>query len=115
FAISKRRRAQGGFPGAAAILRDLAAGPARLRVGLLVDGRQPVREGAEIFAGDAPVGVVTSGGFAPTLNAPIAMGYVAAGHSAPGTILSAVVRGKRISVTVAAMPFIPHKYVRKGA
>jgi aminomethyltransferase len=73
----------------------------------------PVREGALIYDADQQVGAITSGGFAPTLGAPIAMGYVAAAHSAVGTTLSADVRGKRVAITVAAMPFVPHNYVRK--
>ncbi|NJS13505.1 MAG: glycine cleavage system aminomethyltransferase GcvT [Sphingopyxis sp.] len=113
FAISKRRRAEGGFPGAARILRALAEGPARKLVGLAVEGKMPVREGAILYSGDVEVGSVTSGGFAPTVGAPIAMGYVAASHLAVGTALEAEVRGKRVPVTVAAMPFVPHRYVRK--
>ncbi|NBU83034.1 MAG: glycine cleavage system aminomethyltransferase GcvT [Sphingomonadaceae bacterium] len=115
FALSKRRRAAGGFPGAAAILAKLEAGPARRRVGLTVDGRMPVREGAPVFAGNTQIGVVTSGGFAPSVNAPIAMGYVSANYSAPDTRLEAEVRGKRVPMTVTAMPFVPHRYHRKGA
>jgi len=115
FALSKRRRATGGFPGAAAILAKLEAGPARRRVGLTVDGRMPVREGAPVFAGNTQIGVVTSGGFAPSVNAPIAMGYVSANYSAPDTRLEAEVRGKRVPMTVTAMPFVPHRYHRKGA
>ncbi|MEZ5710373.1 MAG: glycine cleavage system aminomethyltransferase GcvT [Blastomonas sp.] len=115
FAIAKRRRADAGFPGAERILAELADGPARLRVGLSVEGRQPVREGAEIFAGSSPVGTITSGGFAPSVGAPVAMGYVTAGSAAPGTALEAEVRGKRIPLTVATLPFVPHRYVRKGA
>jgi aminomethyltransferase len=75
----------------------------------------PVREGAPIFAGDTQVGVITSGGFGPSVGAPIAMGYVDAGHNAVGTTLAAEVRGKRVSITVANLPFIPHHYHRKGA
>jgi aminomethyltransferase len=115
FAISKRRRAEGGFPGAAHILAQLGCGPARKRVGFAVDGRQPVREGAAIFAGPQQVGIITSGGFAPSAGAPIAMGYVAAAHALPGTPLEAEVRGKRIAIAVTTMPFVPHNYVRKGA
>jgi aminomethyltransferase len=115
FAISKRRRVEGGFPGAARILKNLAEGAASHRVGFLVEGRQPVREGAAIFAGETEIGVMTSGGFAPSVDAPIAMGYVPTGYAAPGTRLFADVRGKRIPVTVTAMPFIPHTYVRQGA
>lgn len=113
FAISKRRREEGGFPGAARILGHLAEGSARKRVGLLVDGKLPVREGAKLFDGEDEIGVVTSGGFAPSVGAPIAMGYVPTGLSAPGTAIAAEVRGKRVPCTVAAMPFVPHRYVRK--
>ena len=113
FAISKRRREEGGFPGAARILGHLADGSPRKRVGLSVEGKLPVREGAKLFDGNTEVGLVTSGGFAPSVGAPIAMGYVPRDHAAPGTALAAEVRGKRIPVTVAAMPFLPHRYVRK--
>ena len=115
FAISKRRRSEGGFPAADKILAELAAGPARKRVGLLVDGRLPAREGAPVLAGDAPVGVVTSGGFSPTLERPIAMAYVDAAHAAPGTALEIEVRGRKLAATVTSMPFVPHKYHRQGA
>lgn len=114
FAISKRRREDGGFPGAARILGRLEDGAPRRRVGLLVDGKMPVREGARLFDGMEEVGVVTSGGFAPSVGAPIAMGYVPGSHAEPGTALAAEVRGKRVGVTVATMPFVPHNYVRKG-
>jgi aminomethyltransferase len=115
FAISKRRREEGGFNGADRILKALANGPARKLVGLSVEGKMPVREGASIFAGDTQVGTVTSGGFAPSVGAPIAMGYVTASHNAIGTALEAEVRGKRVGLTIAQMPFIPHRYHRKGA
>lgn len=113
FAISKRRREEGGFPGAARILGHLADGSTRKRVGLLVDGKLPVREGAKLFDGNTEIGVVTSGGFAPSVGAPIAMGYVPTGLAEPGTAIAAEVRGKRVACTVTAMPFIPHRYVRK--
>lgn len=115
FAVSKRRREEGRFHGSDRILRALAEGPSRKLVGLSVEGKMPVREGALLFAGDAQVGVVTSGGFAPSVGAPIAMGYVAAGHNAANTALEAEVRGKRVPVTITKMPFIPHRYVRRGA
>ena len=115
FGFSKRRRAEGGFPGEQVILTRLANGPDRKRVGLLVEGRMPVREGAVIYAGDTEVGRVTSGGFAPSVNAPIAMGYVSASHAAPGIALEADVRGKRVPLTVTPMPFIPNNYHRRGA
>ena len=115
FAVSKRRRAEGGFPGADIVLQHLAEGAPARRIGLAIDGRLPAREGAEIFVGDRMVGIVTSGGFAPTVGAPIAMGYVSAFAAAPGTTLEIEVRGKRLAATVVPMPFVPHRYVRKGA
>lgn len=114
FAISKRRREEGGFNGADRILKALADGPARKLVGFNVEGKMPVREGAQIYSGNEQVGTVTSGGFAPSVGAPIAMGYVASAHIAVGTTLEAEVRGKRVPLTVAAMPFIPHHYHRRG-
>ena len=114
FAISKSRREQGGFYGADRILAELTAGTDTKRVGFTVEGRMPVREGALIFSGNQEVGVITSGGFAPTMGVPIAMGYVAAGHNDLGTVLEAEVRGKRVAIKVAAMPFVPHNYHRKG-
>ena len=79
FAINKRRRAEGGFPGAMRILAELENGPPQKRVGFEVDGRQPVREGARVLDGEGnEVGRITSGGFSPSLQRPIAMGYVAA-------------------------------------
>jgi aminomethyltransferase len=115
FAISKRRREEGGFPGADRILKRLAEGAPTRWVGFTVEGRLPAREGAEIFSGETRVGTITSGGFAPTVGAPIAMGYVDAAHAAPGTTLEIEVRGKRLAATVTPMPFVPHRYVRKGA
>jgi aminomethyltransferase len=115
FAISKRRKLEGGFPGAAVIMDQLHNGAARRRVGLAVDGKLPAREGAAVFAGDTQVGVVTSGGFAPSVGAPIAMAYVATGHADDGTALEIEVRGRRLSATVVPMPFKPKNYVREGA
>jgi aminomethyltransferase len=117
WALQKARRAggarEGGFPGAARILQDLAAGPERLRVGLRPEGRAPMREGVELFAPDGtPVGRVTSGGFGPSANAPIAMGYVARAHATIGTNLLGEVRGKRLPVTVTELPFHPTSYKR---
>ncbi len=114
FAISKRRRAEGGFAGAERILKALTNGADKKRVGFAVDGKMPVREGAPIYASGDHVGVITSGGFAPTVGAPIAMGFVDIAHAALGTALEAEVRGKRVGLTVATMPFIPHNYHRKG-
>ncbi|WP_425459737.1 glycine cleavage T C-terminal barrel domain-containing protein [Hankyongella ginsenosidimutans] len=87
-------------------------GTSRKRVGLRLEGRLPAREGATIHAADRQVGVVTSGGFAPSLQAPIAMGYVETAHAADGAALEIDVRGKRIAAAVAPMPFVPHRYVR---
>ncbi|GGW27656.1 aminomethyltransferase [Gemmobacter lanyuensis] len=116
WAIQKARRTggarAGGFPGAGRILAELADGPARLRVGLRPEGRAPMREGVDIFAGDTAVGRVTSGGFGPSVEAPIAMGYVSAAQAAIGTVLEGEVRGKRMPLTVAAMPFQPNTYKR---
>jgi aminomethyltransferase len=113
WSIQKRRREEGGFPGAARIQREFAEGVSRVRVGLLPEGRAPAREGAEIATADGTiVGKVTSGGFGPTLNGPCAMGYVAKEHSAPGTRLDLIVRGKPLPAIIAAMPFVPNRYKR---
>ena len=112
FAINKRRKAEGGFLGAEAVLAMLAAGPSRKWVGLTLEGRQAAREGAEVFTGNEQVGVLTSGGFSPSLECPIATAYVAAAHTAPGTALSIEVRGKRLPARVTALPFVPHRYHR---
>jgi aminomethyltransferase len=117
WAMQKARRAggvrEGGFPGADRILRELAEGPERRRVGLRPDGRAPMREGVELFAPDGtPVGAVTSGGFGPSVQAPIAMGYVATHFAATGTALEGDVRGKRLAVTVCDLPFQPTTYKR---
>ena len=114
FAINKRRREQGGFAGAERILGALASGPAKKRIGLKIEGKMPAREGALIFDGATQIGVLTSGGFAPSLGFPIAMGYVTRDFAAPGTPVEIEVRGKRIAATVSPMPFIPNRYHRKG-
>ena len=115
FAVSKRRRKAGDIPGAARLERELTHGPARLRVGLKVLEGAPAREGAEITddAG-AVVGRVTSGGFAPSLGGPIAMGFVPPVLSEPGTRLKVIVRGKPQACEVVSLPFAPHRYVRLG-
>jgi aminomethyltransferase len=112
FGINKRRRTEGGFPGAERIIREIAEGTARKWVGLTIEGRLPAREGAEVFAGAEKIGTVTSGGFSPTLQAPIAMAYVVAEYAAIGTQLEVEVRGKRLAATVAPTPFVPHRYYR---
>src|SRR5690606_6571056 len=101
--------------GATRILRDLAEGPARIRVGLRPEGRAPMREGTALFDGDTGVGTITSGGFGPSVGAPVAMGYVPTPLATPGTRLEGDVRGKRLPVTVAEMPFHPTTYKRCGA
>ena len=112
FAISRRRRVDGGFAGAALILGRLRDGAASRRVGLILEGRLAAREGTHVFHGDQDVGAVTSGGFSPSLGRPIAMAYVAAAAAADGTALDIEVRGKRLAATVAPLPFVPHQYVR---
>lgn len=112
FGINKRRRTEGGFPGADRIIREINEGTARKWVGLRLEGRLPARVGAEVFAGAEHVGTVTSGGFSPTLGAPIAMAYVAGEHAAIGTALEVEVRGKRLAATVSPTPFVPHRYHR---
>ena len=114
FAVaSKRRREEANFPGAGRILLEREQGPVAKRVGLLVEGRQPVREGAAVLdAEGSEVGKVTSGGFAPTLGAPIAMAYVPTALAEVGTVFQLSQRGKVHQATVAAMPFVPHRYVR---
>ena len=119
WAIQKARRRggdrEGGFPGAHRILEQLATGADRRRVGLKPEGRSPMREGVEIFANaDAaePVGRITSGGFGPTVGGPVAMGYVPDEHAAEGTTLHAELRGRRLPVTVTALPFVPANFKR---
>ena len=105
----------GGFPGADVILPEFEQGAVRRRVGLAPEGRAPVRAGAELFADEVstdPVGTVTSGSFGPTVERPVAMGYVTALLSEPGTRLFADVRGKRLPITVATLPFITPRYKR---
>jgi aminomethyltransferase len=112
FGINKRRRIEGGFPGAERILREIAEGTARKWVGLVLEGRQAAREGATVHLGTKQVGVVTSGGFSPSRQQPIAMAYVASGQAAPGTKLEIDVRGKRLPAEVVSTPFVPHRYHR---
>ncbi|MBV1916920.1 MAG: glycine cleavage system aminomethyltransferase GcvT [Sphingomonadaceae bacterium] len=112
FAISKSRRAEGGFPGAERIVGLLEQGPGRIRAGLALDGRMAAREGALVFSGETQVGTVTSGGFSPTLQHPIAMAYLDAGVAADGTVLAIEMRGKRLEARVVPMPFVTHRYRR---
>lgn len=115
FGINKRRRSEGGFPGADVILPLIASGAQTRRVGLAIEGRMAAREGAKVLSGDTEVGTVTSGGFSPSLERPIAMAYVAADLAVPGTPLTIDVRGRKLAATVVPMPFVPHRYHRKGA
>ncbi|MCZ8098462.1 MAG: glycine cleavage system aminomethyltransferase GcvT [Burkholderiales bacterium] len=115
WSMQKRRREDGGFPGFERIRRELADGPARKRVGILPEGRAPAREGVEITTRDGrPVGIVTSGGFGPSVGGPVAMGYVAADMAAPGSELSLVVRGNALPARVVPLPFVPHRYARRA-
>ena len=116
FAINKRRRVEGRFAGALRIMAELENGPIEKRVGFEVEGRQPVREGALVLDGEGnEVGKITSGGFSPSLQRPIAMGYVAAPFADEGTALKLEQRGKLFDARVVPMPFVPHRYHRKGA
>jgi aminomethyltransferase len=113
WSIQKRRRVEGGFAGARRIQAALASGPRRQRVGIRPEGRAPAREGAEIVnQAGAAIGIVTSGGFGPSVGAPVAMGYVASDYAAPGTPVGLVVRGKTLAAAVGALPFHPHAYFR---
>jgi glycine cleavage system T protein (aminomethyltransferase) len=115
WSIQQRRRSEGGFPGAARIQAELRMGPKRKRVGIRPDGKAPAREGAEILAllGEK-LGTVTSGGFGPSVNGPVAMGYVAADFAEIGTPVNLMVRGKALSGAVAPLPFVPHRYAQKS-
>ena len=113
WAIAKPVREAGGFVGAAALAALIAQGPQSRRVGLKPEGRQPVRAGALLFdAAGNPAGHVTSGGFGPSFEAPVAMGYVPTALAAPGTTLFAEVRGNRLPVSVHSLPFVPHRYFK---
>ncbi len=113
WAVAKRRRAEGGFPGAEKILRQLADGAARRRVGILPEGRQPARAHTEIQdMNGRRVGELTSGGFGPTVGGPVAMGYVETSLSSPGTALRLIVRDKPVPAKVVGLPFVPHRYHR---
>jgi len=113
FALGKRRRESGGFLGADVILRQLREGTTRRRVGIQPEGRAPARDGTEILDGSgAVIGKITSGGFGPSIDRPIAMGYVATAHAKIGTAVSLMVRGTPRPARVVALPFVPHRYYR---
>jgi aminomethyltransferase len=113
WSIQKRRREEGGFPGADRIKAEIAGGVARKRVGIKPEGRAPARDGTEIVddAGNK-LGIVTSGGFGPTIGGPIAMGYVAAEQAKPGTKVQLVVRGKPLPAEIVTLPFVPARFHR---
>jgi glycine cleavage system T protein (aminomethyltransferase) len=116
FAIAKRRRAEGGFPGFDRVARELRDGPARLRVGLVPEGRAPARDGTVISdLSRRPTGTVTSGGYGPSYGGPIAMGYVESAFAVPGTKVALAVRGKELPATITPLPFVSHRYFRKAA
>ncbi|MGH6906925.1 MAG: glycine cleavage system aminomethyltransferase GcvT [Aestuariivirga sp.] len=113
WSIGKRRRSEGGFIGASLVQRELASGPARKRVGIKPEGRAPAREGTVITdANGRQIGMVTSGGFGPTVNGPIAMGYVEAMFAAAGTPVQLTVRGASLPAAVVPLPFVPHHFKR---
>lgn len=110
--IQKRRREAKDFPGAARISAELANGPKRKRVGIRPNDRAPAREGVEIHAAGRRVGIVTSGGFSPVLNAPISIGYVDAEFAELGAGIDLIIRGQARPATIVPLPFVPHKYHR---
>ncbi|MEX0406879.1 glycine cleavage system aminomethyltransferase GcvT [Aquibium sp. LZ166] len=113
WAIPKPLREGGPYVGAEALAAAIAKGPARRRVGLKAEGRQPIRAGTQLMDADGePTGEVTSGGFGPSAGHPVAMGYVRADLAAPGTQLIAEIRGNRVGLSVAPLPFTPHRYRR---
>ncbi|WP_170529656.1 glycine cleavage system aminomethyltransferase GcvT [Ruegeria arenilitoris] len=113
WAIQKRRKEEGGFPGADRIQRELAEGPARKLVGIKPDGRAPARQGVEVqdLQGNT-IGQITSGGFGPTVGGPVAMGYVAVGHTEPGEQVNLIIRGKAQPAQIVALPFVKQNYKR---
>lgn len=113
FVLGKRRREEGGFPGADRILKEYADGAENLRVGVRPEGRAPAREGVKIESTDGiAIGDITSGGFGPTAGGPVAMGYVDAKFAATGTKVHLIVRGKALPAEITDMPFVPHRYYR---
>jgi len=115
WSISKRRRTEGGFIGAEKIQRQIAQGIARKRVGIRPEGRALAREQTEICdSAGKRIGIVTSGGFGPSVDGPVAMGYVETAYAKPGTALSLMVRGKALPATVVSLPFVPHRYLKSS-
>lgn len=113
WAIQKRRREEGGFPGAARIQKEIAEGASRKLVGIRPLGRAPARQGVEVQCADGhTIGQITSGGFGPTVGGPVAMGYVSIGHATPGEKVNLVIRGKLQPAEIAALPFVQQNYKR---
>ncbi len=113
WSIQKRRRLEGGFPGAAVLQKQWAEGTSRLRVGILPEGRAPAREGTVVKALDgAVIGTVTSGGFGPSVNGPVAMGYLNRRFTEPGTPVLLEVRGKDLLAKTVSLPFVPNRFKR---
>lgn len=114
WSIGKRRRQEGGFAGAETVLRQIEDGPTRMRVGIRPDGRAPARAGTAILdpESDAQIGAITSGGFGPSIEGPVAMGYVPKDRAKPGTEVALSVRGKRLPARIAKLPFVPPGYRR---
>ena len=111
WSIAKRRREHGGFMGDARVQKELRDGPSRKRVGIKPEGRAPAREGTEIQNLEGrKIGVITSGGFGPTLNGPVAMGYVEANSAVPETKINLIVRGQALPATIIKLPFIPNNF-----
>ncbi len=113
WAMQKRRKEEGGFPGAARIQKELAEGAAKKLVGIKPEGRAPARQGVEVqtLEGDS-IGAITSGSFGPTVGGPVAMGYVATEHSAAGTKVNLIIRGKAQPAEIVALPFVTQNYKR---
>jgi len=113
WSIQKRRRQDGGFPGASRIQREIEHGTTRLRAGILPEGRAPARENTDVLSpAGLTIGIVTSGGFSPTLKRPIAMGYIAPEHARIGSEIKLVVRGNALDARIVKLPFVPHAYAR---
>jgi aminomethyltransferase len=113
WSIQKRRRSEGGFIGAARVQKEIASGAKRKRVGIKPEGRAPAREGTAVTdASGRPIGVITSGGFGPTANGPVAMGYVEISFAKPGTAIQLIIRDKPMPAQVITLPFVPHNYKR---
>ncbi|MEX0305719.1 MAG: glycine cleavage T C-terminal barrel domain-containing protein, partial [Leisingera sp.] len=113
WAIQKRRKEEGGFPGAARVQKELAEGAAKKLVGIKPEGRAPARQGVEIQCAEGnTIGAITSGSFGPTVGGPVAMGYVSAGHGEPGEKVNLIIRGKAQPAEIVALPFVTQNYKR---